>query len=99
MTPKELEDWLETDESNSAGWTASGEGEAVGHQSGKKIIQILKSNPKAGAPDDYEEEDLKHMRKVSRAPRLSEPRLTLAPTGHRLLRSSSRSGGPLEGDS
>ena len=70
MTPDELEEWLETEDSKGAGWTASGEGEAVGHQSGKKIIQILKQYPKAGEPDDYEEEDLKHMRKVSRTARL-----------------------------
>lgn len=65
MTVEELEEWLETEDSKGAGWTASGEGEAVGHQSGKKIIEILKQYPKEGKPEDYEEEDLKHMRKVS----------------------------------
>ncbi|ORY89140.1 hypothetical protein BCR35DRAFT_300968 [Leucosporidium creatinivorum] len=64
MTPEELEEWLETEESQTAGWSASGEGEAVGHQSGRKIIEILRKNPK-GKPDDYDEEDIKHMRKVA----------------------------------
>lgn len=87
MTPEELEEWLETEESQTTGWSASGEGEAVGHQSGRKIVsaetlrsneilltslrlqvEILRKNPK-GNPEDYDEEDIKHMRKVSESRR------------------------------
>ena len=56
MTPKELEDWLETDESQAVGW---GEGESVGHESGRRIVAI-KHKKKA----DLDDEDLAHMRKV-----------------------------------
>lgn len=37
MTPKELEDWLETDESKSVG-QKDGNGESVGHDSGRRIV-------------------------------------------------------------
>ncbi|GAA5897103.1 DUF3140 domain-containing protein [Sporobolomyces salmoneus] len=73
MSPSELKDWLETDESKSAGWSKESqtkvdeegaEGtESVGHESGRKIIDILERNPD-GNPDEYTEEDLGHMRKV-----------------------------------
>ena len=39
MTPSELEDWLETEKSKSVGQD-SGDGEAIGHKSGRKIIKI-----------------------------------------------------------
>ena len=38
MTRKELEDWLETDESRSVG---QGEGESKGHESGRRIVGLL----------------------------------------------------------
>ncbi|GAA5988255.1 hypothetical protein JCM5350_007629 [Sporobolomyces pararoseus] len=73
MTPSELKDWLETEDSQSAGWSKESqtkvdeegaEGtESVGHESGRKIIDILERNPD-GNPDEYTEEDLAHMRKV-----------------------------------
>lgn len=59
MTPSELETWLGTDESRSAGWTASGEGETVGHNSGRRIVEI-KGKSKASLTDD----DYHHMQKV-----------------------------------
>ena len=37
MMPSELEAWLQTEESKSVG-KDSGDGEAIGHKSGKKII-------------------------------------------------------------
>ncbi|MEK6480366.1 DUF3140 domain-containing protein [Catalinimonas sp. 4WD22] len=58
MTPSELEDWLDKDESKSVG-ADSGDGEAVGHKSGKKIIDI-KNTKKAELTDDQ----YKHMQKV-----------------------------------
>ncbi|GAA5833925.1 hypothetical protein JCM3766R1_002473 [Sporobolomyces carnicolor] len=76
MTPDELREWLETEDSKSAGWSretqtkvddpengSDGADESVGHESGRKIIDILERNPDGNA-DDYTEEDLAHMRKV-----------------------------------
>ena len=58
MTPKELEDWLETDESQEVGWGDEG-GESVGHRSGRRIVELRRTKK-----DDLTEDDLAHMRKV-----------------------------------
>lgn len=58
MTRKQLEKWLETDESNKVGQKKDG-GESTGHQSGKLIVAIL-GKKKA----ELDKEDYKHMRKV-----------------------------------
>ncbi len=58
MTAGELEKWLQTDESRQAGQHKGG-GESVGHESGRRIVTILRAK-KA----DLSEEDEKHMRKV-----------------------------------
>ncbi|KAL1737049.1 hypothetical protein EV714DRAFT_265861 [Schizophyllum commune] len=64
MTPNELKEWLETDESTQCGQIKDdGSGESVGHESGRKIVAILEKNPKKDV-DQYDEEDLAHMRKV-----------------------------------
>lgn len=57
MQPKELEDWLETDESKSVGDSDSGE--STGHKSGRRIVEI-KRKKKADLTDD----DYAHMNKV-----------------------------------
>ncbi|MEW2384900.1 DUF3140 domain-containing protein [Micromonospora sp. NPDC047707] len=61
MKPRELSTWLETDESKHVGWRRKGakSGESVGHESGRKIIDLLRR--KRG---DLSEADYKHMRKV-----------------------------------
>ena len=59
MTPKELEDWLQMDESQDVGWGGDDGGESVGHQSGRRIVSI-KRKKKA----DLDEGDFAHMRKV-----------------------------------
>ena len=59
ISPGALEKWLATDESRSVGWTHAGEGEAVGHQEGRRILAI-KGTKKANLSDD----DYRHMRKV-----------------------------------
>lgn len=59
MQPKELEEWLETDESKSVGHVRDGEDESVGHQSGKKIIEIKRTNK-----DDLTDGQMDHMNKV-----------------------------------
>ncbi|MEU6281377.1 DUF3140 domain-containing protein [Streptomyces sp. NPDC047028] len=57
MAPAELEKWLETDESQSAG--QRDDGESVGHASGRRIVELLRTK-KADLGDD----DIAHMRKV-----------------------------------
>ncbi|KAI9680042.1 MAG: hypothetical protein M1817_005058 [Caeruleum heppii] len=64
MTADELEAWLKGEDSQSSGWTKDdGSGESVGHESGRKIIEILKKNPTKD-PEKYDEDDIPHMRKV-----------------------------------
>jgi hypothetical protein len=63
MSASELEKWLKEDDSTSAGWGGES-GETVGHESGRKIVDILKRNPKKDA-SKYTEDDLQHMRKVA----------------------------------
>jgi hypothetical protein len=59
MTPKQIENWLQTEDSREVGFKEKEGGESVGHQSGGKIIAIL-GKKKA----DLEEDDYAHMRKV-----------------------------------
>jgi hypothetical protein len=58
MTAKQLEDWLETDESKSVGQSDGG-GEATGHKSGRRIVGILRATK-----GDLTDDDVRHMRKV-----------------------------------
>jgi len=58
MSRKEFEEWLDTDESKEVGQKDGG-GESKGHESGRKIVEILgKDN------SDYTGEDIEHMRRV-----------------------------------
>ncbi len=57
MQPKELEEWLETEESKSVGDNDSGE--STGHRSGRRIVEI-KNTKKAELTDSQYE----HMQKV-----------------------------------
>ncbi len=59
MTARELESWLDTDESEEVGQKDDG-GESTGHQSGRRIVELL--NTKKG---NYTDDDLAHMRKVT----------------------------------
>ena len=59
MTAKELERWLDTEESQSVG-QKSGGGEAIGHASGRRIVELLRTNRA-----DLTDEDYAHMRKVT----------------------------------
>ena len=59
MTPSELEKWLETDKSQSVGQD-SGDGEAIGHKSGQKIIEIKRTKKAELTDANYE-----HMKKVN----------------------------------
>ena len=60
MTAGELEKWLKTEESREVGQKKSEGAESVGHDSGRKIIKLLRTGRK-----DLTETDEAHMRKVS----------------------------------
>ncbi|MCO5972797.1 DUF3140 domain-containing protein [Actinoallomurus soli] len=58
LKPAELERWLGSEESKAAG-QHSGGGESTGHESGRRIVALLRAK-KA----DLSEDDYAHMRKV-----------------------------------
>ena len=58
MTPKQLDEWLETEEAKGVG-QSDGEGESKGHKSGRRILKILDKNK-----TDLTDDDLEHMNKV-----------------------------------
>ncbi|MCM6763235.1 DUF3140 domain-containing protein [Rathayibacter sp. ZW T2_19] len=58
MTAKQIESWLDTDESKEVGQKSDG-GESVGHHSGRRIIEILGTKQADLSDDDYA-----HMKKV-----------------------------------
>ena len=57
MQPKELEEWLHTDESKSVGDSDSGE--STGHKSGRRIVEIKRTKK-----DDLTDSQYEHMQKV-----------------------------------
>lgn len=57
MQPKELEEWLDTEESRSVG--DSDGGESTGHKSGRRIVEIKRTNK-----DDLSDDQYDHMNKV-----------------------------------
>ena len=58
MTPEELEDFLDTEESKKVGQKSDG-GESTGHKSGKRIVEIKRKKK-----DDLSDDDWDHMGKV-----------------------------------
>lgn len=58
MTPNQLQKWLDTDDSQRVGHKKDGD-ESVGHESGRRILDILSSAKERWTDDDYA-----HMRKV-----------------------------------
>ncbi|OKH28124.1 DUF3140 domain-containing protein [Chroogloeocystis siderophila] len=58
MTPKEIDSWLDTEESQSVG-QKDGNDESIGHKSGKRIVELLQKEK-----SDYTDDDLAHMKKV-----------------------------------
>jgi len=58
MTRRELEEWLDGDESKEVGQKQGG-GESTGHESGRRIVDLLDTK-KADLTDD----DVAHMKKV-----------------------------------
>ena len=59
MKTKELEQWLQSDESKSVGQSDGG-GESIGHESGRRIVEIKRKNK-----SDYTDGDLEHMKRVN----------------------------------
>ena len=59
MTPKEFEEWLQTEESKSVGQSDGG-GESTGNESGRRIVEIKRKNK-----SDYTDDDIEHMKKVN----------------------------------
>ena len=57
MQPKELEEWLETQKSKSVGDNDGGE--STGHRSGRRIVEIKRTNK-----DDLTDSQYEHMQKV-----------------------------------
>ncbi len=60
MTRKEIEDWLETEESRSVGQGGGDGGDTVGRDSAKKIVKILDKKV-----EDLTSKDLAHMKKTN----------------------------------
>ena len=58
MDSDELKEWLETDESKSVGQSDNG-GESKGHESGRRIVEILEKDD-----EDIGQDDVDHMRRV-----------------------------------
>jgi len=58
MSREEVKEWLETDESKEVG-QKDGRSESEGHESGRRIVEILGKNN-----SDYTDDDIDHMRRV-----------------------------------
>jgi hypothetical protein len=59
MSAAEIEDWLATPQSRAVGQKKAGRGESIGHASGRRIVEILRT-----PQPERTEEDYLHMRKV-----------------------------------
>ncbi|TFV76710.1 DUF3140 domain-containing protein [Blastococcus sp. CT_GayMR19] len=59
MTAAELEKWLQTEESQAMGQKNGGSDESTGHESGRRIVELLRTKK-----DDLTDDDIAHMRKV-----------------------------------
>ena len=60
MTAAELEEWLASEESQAVGQKNGGSGESTGHESGRRIVELLRTRK-----DDLSDDDLAHMRMVT----------------------------------
>ena len=59
MSAVKLDKWLHTPESREVGYKAGGQGESVGHQSGRHIIKLLDKKQSS-----FDDADVQHARKV-----------------------------------
>ena len=53
MTAKQIETWLDTDESKEVGQKKGGGGESTGHEMGRRIVTLLNTNKGDLTDDDY----------------------------------------------
>lgn len=58
LTASELEKWLQTAESKGVGQKSDG-GESTGHESGRRIVELLRKKK-----SEFDDDDYAHMRKV-----------------------------------
>ncbi len=59
MSAAELQEWLDTDESQSVGQKSGGSGESTGHEAGRRIVELLHKEQ-----GDLDDDDYAHMKKV-----------------------------------
>jgi hypothetical protein len=59
MSPQKLAAWLKTPESKEVGYKSSEGGESVGHQSGRRIVELL-----GQTQAEFSSEDVAHAKKV-----------------------------------
>ena len=60
MTPRQLENWLDTEESKAVGEKKGAGAESTGHRSGRRIVSLLRKRK-----SDLTPSDVAHMRKVA----------------------------------
>jgi hypothetical protein len=60
LNPRELQDWLKTEEARSVGQKDDEDSESTGHASGRRIVGLLQKNR-----SELTDDDLEHMRKVT----------------------------------
>jgi DNA topoisomerase VI subunit B len=53
MTAKQIEDWLQTEESKEVGQKKGGGGESTGHEMGRRIVTLLGKKKRDLTEDDY----------------------------------------------
>ena len=58
MQPKELEEWLETEESKSVG--DNDDGESTGHRSGRRIVEVKRTNKDELTDSQWDHMDTGH---------------------------------------
>ena len=59
MSPHQSSSWLKTEDSQKVGQKNGEDEESTGHQSGRKIVELLERDK-----SDYTEEEVAHMQKV-----------------------------------
>ncbi|MGY1843908.1 DUF3140 domain-containing protein [Modestobacter sp. SYSU DS0875] len=94
-TAGELERWLRTEESQSVGQEDGGSGESTGHESGRRIVELLHTR-KADLDDD-----LAHLRKLTgylTRHLAQEPATEDVETSRRRYSLMNRGHDPLEGE-
>ena len=53
MTAKQLQNWLDSEESQQVGQKKDSSGESTGHEMGRRIVTLLNTNKRDLTDDDY----------------------------------------------